>query len=103
ALAAGGAEVREVSWPRAADYARAAAQVLAVEARAYHDATFPRRSAEYGPLIRARLESSGDVSADMYARAMRLLIEARAGGADAGGEAVRGGGGGQTRDRERGG
>ena len=83
ALAAGGAEVREVSWPHAADYARAAAQVLAVEARAYHDATFPGRSAEYGPLIRARLESSGDVSADMYARAMRLLIEARAGGADA--------------------
>src|SRR5438552_12865667 len=66
ALAAGGAEVREVSWPHAADYARAAAQVLAVEARAYYDATFQGRSAEYGPLIRARLESSGDVSADMY-------------------------------------
>src|SRR5438477_5814919 len=60
ALARAGALVREVRWPRAAEYAKAASVILAVEARAYHDATFPGRSAEYGPLIRARLESSGD-------------------------------------------
>ena len=34
ALAAAGAEVREISWPRAAEYAKAASDILAVEARA---------------------------------------------------------------------
>jgi len=81
-LARAGADVREIRWPRAAEYAKAAAAVLGVEARAYHDGAFPGRAAEYGPLIRARLASRGDVDADRYARAMRLLLEARAGAAD---------------------
>ena len=82
ALARAGAEVREVRWPRAAEYARASSAVLGVEARAYHEGAFPGRSAEYGPLIRARLASQGDVDAETYARSMKLLVEARAGAAD---------------------
>jgi aspartyl-tRNA(Asn)/glutamyl-tRNA(Gln) amidotransferase subunit A len=82
ALAAAGAEVREIGWPEAADYAKAASNVLAVEARAYHMAAYPGREADYGPLIAARLRSAGDVDAERYARALRLLIEARAGAAD---------------------
>ena len=82
ALARAGAEIREIVWPRAADYAKAASAILGVEARAYHEGAFPRRSSEYGPLVRARLASQGDVDADTYARSMKLLLEARAGGAD---------------------
>ncbi len=82
ALARAGAEIREIRWPRAADYAKAASAILGVEARAYHEGAFPGRSSEYGPLVRARLVSQGDVDAETYARAMKLLLEARAGGAD---------------------
>ena len=82
ALARAGADVREIRWPRAADYAKAASAILGVEARAYHEGAFPGRSSEYGPLVRARLASQGDVDADTYARSMKLLLEARAGGAD---------------------
>jgi aspartyl-tRNA(Asn)/glutamyl-tRNA(Gln) amidotransferase subunit A len=82
ALAQAGAEIVEIRWSRAAEYARASSAVLGVEARAYHEGTFPGRSGEYGPLIRARLASQGDVDAETYARSMRLLLEARAGGAD---------------------
>jgi aspartyl-tRNA(Asn)/glutamyl-tRNA(Gln) amidotransferase subunit A len=81
-LARAGADVREVRWPRAAEYAKAASAVLGVEARAYHEGTFPGRASDYGPLVRARLASQGDVDAETYARSMRLLLEARAGGAD---------------------
>ena len=82
ALARAGADVVEVRWARAAEYAKASSAVLGVEARAYHEGTFPGRSSEYGPLIRARLASQGDVDAATYARSMRLLLEARSGGAD---------------------
>ncbi len=82
ALARSGAEVREIRWPRAAEYAKASSAVLGVEARAYHEGAFPGRSAEYGPLIRARLASQGDVDAETYARSMKLLVDARAGAAD---------------------
>jgi aspartyl-tRNA(Asn)/glutamyl-tRNA(Gln) amidotransferase subunit A len=82
ALARAGADVREVRWERASDYAKASGAILGVEARAYHEGTFPGRSADYGPLVRARLASQGDVDAQTYARSMRLLLEARAGGAD---------------------
>jgi aspartyl-tRNA(Asn)/glutamyl-tRNA(Gln) amidotransferase subunit A len=81
-LARAGADVREIRWTRAAEYARASSAVLGVEARAYHEGAFPGRTAEYGPLIRARLASQGDVDAESYARSMRLLMEARAGAAD---------------------
>jgi aspartyl-tRNA(Asn)/glutamyl-tRNA(Gln) amidotransferase subunit A len=82
ALAGAGADVREVRWPRAAEYAKAASAILGVEARAYHEGAFPGRAAEYGPLVRARLAAQGDVDAETYARSMRLLLEARAGTAD---------------------
>ena len=81
-LARAGADVREVRWPRAAEYANAASAILGIEARAYHEGAFPGRAAEYGPLVRARLASQGNVDADTYARSMRLLLEARAGAAD---------------------
>jgi aspartyl-tRNA(Asn)/glutamyl-tRNA(Gln) amidotransferase subunit A len=81
-LARAGADVREIRWPRAAEYANAAGAVLGVEARAYHEGAFPGRAAEYGPLVRARLASQGDVDAETYAGSMRLLLEARAGAAD---------------------
>jgi aspartyl-tRNA(Asn)/glutamyl-tRNA(Gln) amidotransferase subunit A len=82
ALASAGAEVRELAWPEAAGYAKAASAVLAVEARAFHDGTFPGRAKEYGPLVAARLAAT-DVDASTYAASLRLLLEARAGGADA--------------------
>jgi aspartyl-tRNA(Asn)/glutamyl-tRNA(Gln) amidotransferase subunit A len=82
ALARAGAEVIEIRWPRAAEYAKASSAVLGVEARAYHEGTFPGRSADYGPLIRSRLASQGDVDALTYARSMKLLLESRAGAAD---------------------
>ena len=82
ALARAGADVVDIRWPHAAEYAKASSAVLGVEARAYHEGTFPGRSADYGPLIRARLASQGDVDAETYARSMRLLLEARAGAAD---------------------
>ena len=82
ALARAGADVREVRWANAAEYARASSAVLGVEARAYHEGAFPGRSADYGPLVRARLATQGDVDAATYARSMKLLFEARAGGAD---------------------
>jgi aspartyl-tRNA(Asn)/glutamyl-tRNA(Gln) amidotransferase subunit A len=82
ALARGGAEVVEIRWPHAAVYAEASSAVLGVEARAYHEGAFPGRSAEYGPLVRARLASQGDVNAETYARSMKLLLDARAGAAD---------------------
>lgn len=82
ALAKAGAEILEIRWPKAAEYAKAASAVLGVEARAYHEGAFPGRSADYGPLVRARLASQGDVDAETYARSMTLLLGARAGGAD---------------------
>ena len=82
ALARAGAEIHEVRWTRAAECAKASSAVLGVEARAYHEGAFPGRSADYGPLIRARLASQGDVDAETYARSMRLLLEARGGAAD---------------------
>jgi aspartyl-tRNA(Asn)/glutamyl-tRNA(Gln) amidotransferase subunit A len=82
ALARAGAEIVEIRWPRGAEYAAASSAVLGVEARAYHEGSFPGRSADYGPLIRARLAAQGDVDALTYARSMRLLLEARAGAAD---------------------
>ena len=82
ALARAGAKATEVRWPRAGEYAKAAGAVLGVEARAYHEGAFPGRSAEYGPLVRARLASQGDVDAVTYGRSMKLLLEARAGTAD---------------------
>src|SRR6266550_3329190 len=81
-LARAGAEILEIRWPRAAAYAKAASAVLGVEARAYHEGAFPGRSAEYGPLVRARLATQGDVDAKTYAGSMRLLLEARGGAAD---------------------
>ena len=82
ALARASAEIVEIRWPRAAEYAAASSAVLGVEARAYHEGSFPGRTADYGPLIRARLAAQGDVDAETYARSMRLLLEARAGAAD---------------------
>ena len=82
ALAKAGAEILEIRWPRATEYAKAASAVLGVEARAYHEGAFPGRSAEYGPLVRARLASQGDVNAETYAQSMTLLLEARTGAAD---------------------
>jgi aspartyl-tRNA(Asn)/glutamyl-tRNA(Gln) amidotransferase subunit A len=82
ALARAGADVREIRWPRAAEYAKAASAILGVEARAYHEGAFPGRSSDYGPLVRARLASQGDVDADTYARSMKLLREARGGASD---------------------
>jgi aspartyl-tRNA(Asn)/glutamyl-tRNA(Gln) amidotransferase subunit A len=82
ALAGSGALVREIAWPRAAEYAKAASAILAVEARAYHVGTYPGREDEYGPLIAARLRSSRDIDAATYAQAMRLLLESRGGQAD---------------------
>jgi aspartyl-tRNA(Asn)/glutamyl-tRNA(Gln) amidotransferase subunit A len=81
-LARAGADVREIRWTHATEYANAASAILGVEARAYHEGAFPGRAGEYGPLVRARLASRGDVDAETYARSMKLLLEARAGAAD---------------------
>ena len=82
-LAGAGADVRELRWPRAVEYADAARVILAVEARAYHAGAYPGRDADYGPLVAARLASAREIDASAYARAMRLLLESRGGTADA--------------------
>ena len=81
ALERAGAEVRELAWPQAAAYAKAAGAILAIEARAFHDGAFPGRSKEYGPLVAARLAAT-EVDATTYAASLQLLLEARAGAAD---------------------
>jgi aspartyl-tRNA(Asn)/glutamyl-tRNA(Gln) amidotransferase subunit A len=82
-LATAGAEVRELSWTRAAEYANAAGVILRAEMLAVHARWFPSRAAEYGEPVRERIAASRPVAAEEYANAMRLLVDARAGLADA--------------------
>jgi len=82
-LAGAGAEVREIAWPRAAAYAEAGRVILNAEILAVHAPTFPSRASEYGEPVRSRIAAARPVDAASYADAMKLLVDARSGLADA--------------------
>ena len=82
-LADAGAEVREIAWPRAVEYADAGRVILNAEILAVHAPTFPSRAAEYGEPVRSRIAAAKAVDATSYAAAMTLLVRARSGLADA--------------------
>ena len=81
-LAGAGAEVRDIAWPRAADYAHAGSVILNAEMLAVHAPTFPSRAADYGEPVRSRIAAARPVDAASYAKAMELLVASRAGLAD---------------------
>jgi aspartyl-tRNA(Asn)/glutamyl-tRNA(Gln) amidotransferase subunit A len=83
ALAAAGADVREVDFPQAATYAEDNGVILVTEAAAYHAPTYPSRKDDYSPQVAALLELGLQVPGTRYAQALRTLTEARHGGADA--------------------
>jgi amidase len=63
ALEALGARLVSVSFPSLADATTAWAHICLAEAAIAHQATYPRRSAEYGPGLRDALEAGRKVSA----------------------------------------
>lgn len=83
ALASAGAEVREVDFAPVAEYAGAVMPVMFADAAAYHAPMFPARRAEYSPQVAFLLDLGLATSGPQVAAALRVLREARAGGADA--------------------
>lgn len=82
-LEGAGAEIRDVDFPLAVEYASANGTVLLSEAAAYHAPTFPSRNPDYSRQVAAYLELGNALPAPRYVNAMRLLDEARRGAADA--------------------
>lgn len=80
-LASGGAKIMSTEFPAASDYSRQVGQIISAEAAAYHSKDFPAREADYG--VAPQLRRGMEMSAISYAHAMRVLVEARKGGADA--------------------
>lgn len=74
-LAQQGATIREVAFPSPDEIVRDATQLCAVEAAVAHQATFPSRQAEYGPVLSSLLQLGHKVDALTLAR----IIERRAG------------------------
>jgi len=74
-LARLGATIREVAFPSPDEVVRDATQLCAVEAAVAHEATFPSREAEYGPVLSSLLQLGHRVDAFTLAR----IIERRAG------------------------
>jgi aspartyl-tRNA(Asn)/glutamyl-tRNA(Gln) amidotransferase subunit A len=72
AFAAAGANVDEVKLPPSfAELAEAGLVIVEAEAAAYHEASFARHAAEYGPGIRACVESGLKRPVTAYVRALR--------------------------------
>ncbi len=57
--------------------------VLAAEAAAFHAGQYPSRKADYSPYVAKQLDIGRALDAPRYARALRILQEARHGKADA--------------------
>jgi aspartyl-tRNA(Asn)/glutamyl-tRNA(Gln) amidotransferase subunit A len=83
ALAAAGADVREVDFPEAERYARIVGRVLVTEAAAYHAERYPSRKEDFSEQVGNMLAAGGGIPGVVYATAMRNLVDARRGGADA--------------------
>jgi len=81
-LEGAGVQVREVDWPRAAEYLQPTIAIMFADAAAYHAATFPSRRAEYGPQVAALLDAGLAVTGAQYAAAAQFMREERAGAAD---------------------
>ncbi|MEX2245931.1 MAG: amidase [Dehalococcoidia bacterium] len=82
-LEAAGAQVREVAFPEAVEYAGSVGNIIVVEAAAYHVPNYPSRKDDYSPQVGGTLAFGGTISGVAYVQAMRVLEEARRGGADA--------------------
>ncbi len=87
-LASAGAQVREVDWPAAADYARYAGTIIVAEAAAYHAPNYPSRRDDYSAQVAGMLEVGTKIPAIAYVEAMRALQDARRGAAGAALEGV---------------
>ncbi len=83
ALEAGGASVREVDMVQIAQYPRAIGPIMFADAAAYHAPYYPSRREEYSPQVASLLDLGLKITGPQLAAAMRVLTEARAGGADA--------------------
>jgi len=75
ALTRSGASVVEVEMPDASSSAAIWFELCAVEAVLANEATWPSRSAEYGPTVREVLEHGSKVTGTAYARASQQRAE----------------------------
>ncbi len=82
-LEAAGASVREVDFTPIRKYQAAFLTVMLAEASAYHAPTFPSRREDYSGQVARLLDAGLDLLAVDYVASMRVLQEARGGGADA--------------------
>jgi len=86
-LEAGGAEIRDVSFPQAEAYYTAMRIVAGVEMSMLHADTYPSRKEDYGNAVAAMLDQMQGVSLDDLQAALRdnlaVLTQARSGEADA--------------------
>lgn len=83
ALEAAGAEVHPIDMLASAVYPQAIGPIMFADAAAYHAKYYPARRDEYSPQVAALLELGLKITGPQLAAAMRVLTEARAGGADA--------------------
>jgi amidase len=72
-----GADLREVTCPSLEQAARDAVKLCAVEAALSHEATFPRRRDQYGPVLARLLEAGRKLDGLTVAKIMRRRAEFR--------------------------
>ncbi|HTN28216.1 MAG TPA: amidase [Burkholderiales bacterium] len=70
-----GAAVRDVAFPSPDDVARDAVLLCAIEAAAAHEATYPARAAEYGPVFAAFLETGRGLDASTVVKIRKRRAE----------------------------
>jgi len=74
-LARLGAVVRDVVFPSPDEVARDAVLLCAIEAAVSHEATYPARAAEYGPIFAAFLDTGRNVDASTFAKIHKRRAE----------------------------
>jgi amidase len=70
-----GAAVRDVAFPSPDDVARDAVLLCAIEAAAAHEATYPARASEYGPVFAAFLDTGRNVDASTVVKIRKRRAE----------------------------
>ena len=70
-----GAGVRDVAFPSPDDVARDAVLLCAIEAAAAHEATYPARASEYGPVFAAFLDTGRNVDASTVVKIRKRRAE----------------------------
>jgi amidase len=70
-----GAEVRDVAFPSPDQVARDAIQLCAAEAASAHEATYPARANEYGPVLAGLLETGRSVTGLALAKIVQRRAE----------------------------